>query len=74
MDDLRATNPASNPGLMTALTQTLVENQYDLRAMIRRIRLAHLSTISEPNVTNELDERIIPAPVSSCRRRCCWMR
>ena len=35
VDDLRATNPASNPELMT--TQTLVENQYDLRAMIRLI-------------------------------------
>ena len=58
VDDLRATNPASNPELMTALTQTLVENQYDLRAMIRLITASRTYQLSsEPNATNELDER-----------------
>ena len=45
-----ATNPASNPELMTALTQALVENQYDLRAMIRLITASRTYQLSsEPN-------------------------
>ena len=58
VDDLRATNPPSNPGLMEALSAALVENQYDLRAMIRLITASRTYQLdSKPNVTNELDER-----------------
>ena len=58
VDDLRATNPPSNPELMTALAKALAENEYDLRAMIRLITASRTYQLSsEPNATNELDER-----------------
>ncbi len=58
VDDLRATNPPSNPELMDGLAAALVESKFDLQAMIKLItgsRTYQLS--SEPNQTNELDER-----------------
>jgi len=58
VDDLRATNPPSNPGLMEALSAALVKNRYDLRAMIRLITASRTYQLdSKPNPTNELDER-----------------
>jgi len=37
VDDLRASNPESNPALMNYLCQYLVEQHYDLRALMRQI-------------------------------------
>jgi hypothetical protein len=37
VDDLRASNPESNPALMEYLSSYLVENRYDLRALMRQI-------------------------------------
>ncbi|MBM3824588.1 MAG: DUF1553 domain-containing protein [Verrucomicrobia bacterium] len=37
VDDLRATNPPSNPGLMDALAGHLAKSKFDLRALIRSI-------------------------------------
>ena len=37
VDDLRASNPESNPALMAYLSSYLVENRYDLRALMRQI-------------------------------------
>jgi len=37
VDDLRLTNPASNEGLLSALAAYLVENKFDLRALMRII-------------------------------------
>lgn len=37
VDDLRASNPASNEPLLATLAQTLVDNGYDLKALMRLI-------------------------------------
>jgi hypothetical protein len=37
VDDLRLTNPASNPELMTALADHLVQQKYDLKSLMRLI-------------------------------------
>ena len=37
VDDLRLTNPASNEALLAALADHLVDNQYDLKALMRLI-------------------------------------
>ena len=58
VDDLRATNPPSNPELLDGLAKALIQSKYDLQEMIKLItgsRTYQLS--SEPNQTNELDER-----------------
>ncbi len=58
VDDLRTTNPASNPELLDALARHLIEQKYDMKAMIRLItssRTYQLST--EPTPANELDEQ-----------------
>jgi hypothetical protein len=37
VDDLRASNPASNPALLDALERYLIEHDYDLKALMRLI-------------------------------------
>jgi len=58
VDDLRDSNPPSNPELFDALAQELVRSGYDLRHMVRLIlnsRTYQLS--SQPSRTNADDER-----------------
>lgn len=58
VDDVRISNPASNPELLQELGKKLVEYNYDLRRLVRDIctsRTYQLST--RPNTTNELDDR-----------------
>ncbi len=58
VDDVRISNPASNPELLEALGQKLVEYNYDLRRMVRDVcnsRTYQLTT--RPNDSNALDER-----------------
>lgn len=58
VDDARISNPPSNPELLEALGQHLIEYQYDLKKLARDIcnsRTYHLST--RPNPTNEADDR-----------------
>ena len=57
-DDMRLSNPPSNPELLDALAAKLVEYDYDFRKIVRDIcnsRTYQLSTQTVP--TNELDER-----------------
>jgi hypothetical protein len=56
LDDMRATNPASNPELLDALAADLVKNKYDLKHLLRTImnaRAYQLSSIKIPS--NEAD-------------------
>jgi len=56
LDDMRATNPASNPELLDALAADLVKNKYDLKQLLRTImnaRAYQLSSIKIPS--NEAD-------------------
>lgn len=57
VDDFRATNPASHPGLLDALARDFVEHNFDLRHVIRRIMNSRAYQLSsEPNATNGDDE------------------
>ena len=58
VDDVRASNPASNPELLAALGQKFTEYKYDFKRLVKDIctsRTYQLSTKSNP--TNELDTR-----------------
>ncbi len=58
VDDFRDTNPPSNPELLTALANHLVENDYDIKDLIREITAsATYQRTSRPNSTNEEDEQ-----------------
>lgn len=58
VDDVRATNPPSNPELLDALAKYLVENKYDVRKLIILIVSSRVyQTSVAPNATNEKDER-----------------
>ncbi|MBP3960698.1 DUF1549 domain-containing protein [Gemmata sp. G18] len=58
VDDVRATNPPSNPELLDALAKYLVENKFDVRKLIRFIAASRAyQTSAAPNATNEKDER-----------------
>jgi hypothetical protein len=56
VDDLRATNPASNEGLFAAVTRDFVENGFDIKRLIRQILNSSAYQLSsEPNRTNAQD-------------------
>ena len=58
VDDVRISNPASNPELLEALSKKIIEYNYDLRKTVRDVcnsRTYQLTT--RPNETNALDER-----------------
>jgi hypothetical protein len=58
VDDFRATNPPSNPELLDALAKSLIEQKYDIRAMLRTIAASRVyQQSSQPNATNETDEQ-----------------
>jgi hypothetical protein len=57
VDDVRATNPPSNPELLDALGKHVVESQFDLKQLIRTITSSHVYQLSsKPNATNIKDE------------------
>ena len=58
IDDVRDTNPPSNPQLLDALSKQVVDSKFDVKQLIRAIvksRTYQLS--SKPNATNEKDEQ-----------------
>lgn len=58
VDDLRATNPPTNPALWQALKAEFIANQFDMRALMRAIlnsRTYQLSSSTRPG--NEADAR-----------------
>jgi hypothetical protein len=58
VDDVRATNPPSNPELLDALATYFTENHYDFRQLIRFITASRVYQLSShPNATNERDEQ-----------------
>ena len=58
MDDVRATNPPTNPELLDALAKHLVDNKFDVKALIRAITGSQTyQRSSRTNVTNERDEQ-----------------
>ncbi len=58
VDDIRATNPPSNPELLDALAKVLVENHFDLKLLIRAITGTDAYQRSNvPNATNASDSQ-----------------
>ncbi len=58
VDDLRATNPASNEPLMAALSKDLVDHKFDLKHLMRQIMLSRTYQLtSRPRPENKRDDR-----------------
>ncbi|HVS38365.1 MAG TPA: DUF1553 domain-containing protein [Gemmataceae bacterium] len=58
VDDVRATNPPTNPELLDALAKSLIDEKYDVKALIRTITASRVYQLSsKPNPTNERDEQ-----------------
>jgi hypothetical protein len=58
VDDLRTTNPPSNPLLLDALAKHFQERGYDQKALIKTIVLSNVYALSStPNETNRSDRR-----------------
>ncbi len=58
VDDVRISNPASNPELLDALAERLVANKFDLRTMVREVCTSRTyQQTTRPNDTNSGDER-----------------
>jgi len=58
VDDVRATNPPTNPELLQALAQRLIDSRFDMRQLIREITASRVyQTSSRPNETNLRDEQ-----------------
>ena len=57
-DDLRSTNPSTNPPLLDFLARRFVESKYDLKSMMRLIMNSRTYQLSsEPNSNNREDEQ-----------------
>jgi hypothetical protein len=58
VDDVRSTNPPTNPELLDALANHLVESGYDVKAIIRLICASRTYWVSStPNETNRDDDQ-----------------
>ena len=58
VDDVRLTNPPTNPELLQALATHFISKGYDLRELIRTITASRTYQLSShPNDTNERDEQ-----------------
>jgi hypothetical protein len=58
VDDLRATNPPSNPALLSALADDFRAQGYDFKKLIRRIMTSYVYSLSSlPNERNLADTR-----------------
>ncbi len=58
VDDLRASNPPTNPELLEALAVDLRDHDYDLKHLIRRIANSYVYGLSSlPSDTNVVDSR-----------------
>ena len=58
VDDMRATNPPSNPELLDALAENLIENKFSLKALIRTICKSRTYQLSStPTEFNQSDRQ-----------------
>lgn len=58
IDDVRSTNPPTNPELLDALAKKFVESKYDVKGMIRLICASRVyQTASAPNEINKRDNQ-----------------
>jgi hypothetical protein len=58
IDDMRVTNPPSNPELLDALAKTLVDNKFSLKALVKTIAKSRTYQLSAlPNEFNKHDKQ-----------------
>jgi hypothetical protein len=57
VDDLRVSNPPSNEALLDALSESLIAQRYDLRALIRTILTSHTYRRSSEVLPENRDDR-----------------
>jgi hypothetical protein len=58
LDDMRITNPPSNPELLDALSKNLIDNKYSLKALIKTICKSRTYQLSSaPNEFNKHDKQ-----------------
>ena len=58
LDDMRVTNPPSNPELLDALAKDLVDNKYSLKALVKTICKSRTYQLaSTPNESNATDKQ-----------------
>jgi hypothetical protein len=58
VDDVRLTNPPSNPELLDALARHVVENKFDVKELIRAITASRTYQLSsQTNASNQHDEQ-----------------
>jgi hypothetical protein len=58
LDDMRVTNPPSNPELLDALAKNLIDNKYSLKELVRTICKSRTYQLSStPNDFNKLDKQ-----------------
>jgi hypothetical protein len=58
VDDMRSTNPATNPPLLDALARQFVESGYDLKQLVRLMMSSRLYQLdSQPTEANASDEK-----------------
>jgi hypothetical protein len=58
VDDVRATNPPTNPELLDSLAKELIADKFDFKKLIRTITASRVYQLaSKPNATNERDEQ-----------------
>src|SRR5204863_3842594 len=58
LDDMRITNPPSNPELLDALAKNLVDNKYSLKALVKTICKSRTYQLaSMPNEFNAADKQ-----------------
>lgn len=58
LDDMRVTNPPSNPELLDALAQSFVENKYSLKSLVKTICKSRTYQLSStPNDFNSADKQ-----------------
>jgi hypothetical protein len=58
VDDMRVTNPPSNPELLDALAQDFIRHRFDLKHLIRTIMVSSAYQLSvEPNANNIHDQQ-----------------
>ena len=77
VDDMRATNPPSNPALLAALADDFRASGFDIKKLIRRIMTSYVYGLSStPNERNcrRHAELLAPLSRSGCGPKCCWTR
>src|SRR5436189_6255258 len=60
-DDLRVTNPPSNPALLDALAKHFIDSKYDLKVLVRTLGTSQVYRLSAvPNKANADDRQHFP--------------